>query len=355
MPFKKNRIVVFLGAGFPRPWGAPSSHDLYNLVAGEIKLSPFSFLTELIPKSFEDLIAALYSSSVYQLNYFQQELFQIKIPDGTNLDEAISIYRDCINLVMTAIHEYENTCERKNNNERNENLQALFRYLSNIYRHISVYTTNYDEILPRILDWSDKCLSLNGARFDYRPLSQHELRYSYSNLHGSIHLEMLYFDGQQYEISHNLIYKPLMNLHAVYGGNPGEIDLFTPIILGHSKTQQILSKHFNYMMTCFANDLSDCDTLLAIGSSFSDLHLDALIRQYTLSRNVYYRIVSQDAIAHDSQAEENISAYIIGYGTQYTSDTSDDSLFIRENERVVYYKQGTEDFLKDIAFWEKYL
>ncbi len=352
---KMNRIVVFLGAGFPRPWDAPSSQELYEMVAAEIRKTSYSFLTELFPTSFEDLIAALYYCSACRFNALQQKLFEIKIPNGTNLDEATAVYRNCINIVMKAIHAYEETCKGEQHNDRTEHLLSLFRILYKRYRHISVYTTNYDEILPHILDWPDECLSLNGELFNYCPLSHRKLKYTYSSLHGSIHLEMRHFDGQQYEIRHNSFFEPLMYLHEVYGGNPGEIDMFSPIILGHNKTQQILSKHFNYVTTCFANDLSDCDTLLAIGCSFSDLHLNALIRQYTLLRDVDYRIVSLDAIAHNSKLDHNIFAHIIGYGAKYTPDTQDDPLFIREKGRLVYYKKGTDAFLQDTDFWNDYL
>lgn len=61
---KKNRIVVFLGAGFPMAWGAPSSDDLKKIVIDELKATNLSFLTESFP-TFEDIVAALYSCAVY--------------------------------------------------------------------------------------------------------------------------------------------------------------------------------------------------------------------------------------------------------------------------------------------------
>lgn len=164
---------------------------------------------------------------------------------------------------------------------------------------------------------------------------------------------MKLFDGHQYIVSHNPCASPLLGLHTVYGGNPREIDLFTPIIIGHHKTQQILSKHFNYVTTCFANDLSDCDTFLSIGSSFSDSHLNALIRQYTFHRHVNYRIVT---IEKDVDSiENNVSFDIIGYSPSYTPNDSLNKVFERENGRLVYYKRGTKSFLEDDAFWRDYL
>lgn len=352
---RKNRVVIFLGAGFPLPWGAPKSGKIKDLVVDELMASPFSFIAELFPESFEDLIAALYSYATYPMNPFHQSLFQIKAPDDSRIEDAISVYLKCINIVMSAIHSYENDCLSQGNEKKNQKLRQLFKHLSSKYRHVSVYTTNYDEMLPRILDWGDGSMSLNNDVFDYSPLVQHQLKHSYSNLHGSIHLTMSLFDGHQYEVGHSTLFSPVSHLHELYGGNPFDVDLFSPIILGHNKTQQILSKHFNYITTCFANDLSDCDTVLCIGSSLSDSHLDAIIRQYTIKRPVNYRIITFEKEVHSSVIERNIASNIIGYGTRYNPDRQEDNLFIREDGRLVYYKRGTDCFLADTDFWEEYL
>lgn len=353
---KKNRIVVLLGAGFPLPWGSMKSGELKDLVVDELMASPFSFIARLFPDSFEDLIASLYSYATYPMNHFYQALFQIKATDDVRLEEAVSVYLKCINKLMDAIHTYEVNCFAQVNERKNQALQELFIHLSSRYRHVSVYTTNYDEMLPRILDWRDESMSLNNDVFEYSPLAQHQLKHSYSNLHGSIHLKLSQFDGHQYEVGHSTLFSPLSHMHELYGGNPYDFNLFSPIIVGHNKTQLILSKHFNFFTTCFANDLSDCDTLLCIGSSFSDLHLDAIIRQYTIKRPVNYRIITlEEEKVHTSVIERNISSLIIGYGTRYIPDKREDKLFIRENGRLVYYKRGTDRFLADSDFWHEYL
>jgi hypothetical protein len=353
----KNRIVLLLGAGFPRPWGAPSSEELKAIVLDRIGTSSLAFLVKHFSSfEFEDIIAALYNCAVYPLDSFKQTLFQINIPSGVDLEDASHIYCDCINLVMERIHDYEKKSCSSINIGRNNDLKDFFRMLSSKYKHVAVYTTNYDEMLPSILDWKDDALSLRNDRFFYDPLTQHRLKKSYSHLHGSIHLDMSEFDGQQYDIRHYLSYFPREWMHTIYGGNPGEIDLFSPIIVGHSKTQQILSKHFNYAVTCFANDLSNCNTFLSIGYSFSDMHLNSLIRQYTVSRPVSYRVIDRIDTVYNSSLENNISSYVIGYQYgSYTPDTVHDKLFVRESGRVAYYKLGTDAFLKDQAFWNDYL
>lgn len=352
---KKNRIVIFLGAGFPIPWGAPSSEELYALVATKIKGSTLSFLLKQLPQSFEDVVAALYSYSVFNCSPFQQKLFTVNISEDVTIEEAIQLYQKSINEVMYAIQAYEVKCKAPLNQKRNEQVQNLFAFLETKYKHISVYTTNYDEMLPQILKWPDKRLSLSGDHYDYFPLKQHRLKYSYSNLHGSIHLNMSYYDGHQYEVRHSLECQSLNCMHELYGGNPDEFGLFSPIIVGHSKTQQLMSKHQNFVTTCFANDLSDCDTILAIGSSFSDPHVNAIIRQYTHNRKVHFRIVIKDSIAYNSSVEKNFSKGFIGYNEPYFPDTKDDTVFERENGDLVYYKLGTDSFLEAVNFWEKYL
>lgn len=46
---------------------------------------------------------------------------------------------------------------------------------------------------------------------------------------------------------------------------------------------------------------------------------------------------------------------IISYNEEYHPDIATDKLFVREKGRLVYYKNGTEDFLSDKSFWHNYL
>lgn len=205
---RENRIVVFLGAGFPIIWDAPKSSDLYELIKEKLVSTEYSRLIKLFPDSFEDVIAALYSYAVYPLSEFNQKLFDSKIHDKAIQNDAALLYKDCINKIMRRINDYERESCYSQYVEYNEGLYRLFKYLGSKYAHVSVYTTNYDEALPAILDWPESAMSLNGERFCYSPLAQHYLNHSYSNLHGSIHLEMKRFDGQQYEINHNSFFPP---------------------------------------------------------------------------------------------------------------------------------------------------
>lgn len=354
---KKNRIVIFLGAGFPIPWGAPKSEELGENVKSILASSPFCFLSEKYPSTkFEEIVDGLYSYATFTINQLQQELYLPSTPVKVNLDETSRLYLESINRVMALIHKYEQYFGSPQNQGRNQYLQSLFNVLEERYKHVSVYTTNYDEALPRILGWKEQSLSVNNNCYLYSPIKQHGLKRSYLNLHGSIHLKLGEFDGQQYAINYSPTWKPLMNLCQSQGGNPNEFGLFTPIIVGRHKTQQILSKHFEYAATCFANDLSDCETFLAIGSSFKDTHLNAMIRQYTHQRPVNYRIVTlADDVVFGSRLDNKVMSDIIAYGVPYTIDTPKDKLFIRENGRLIYYKRGTDIFLSDREFWVAYL
>lgn len=123
-----KRIVVFLGAGFPTPWGAPNSTVLGKLVTEEIINSPFAFLAERCSNQFEHILAALYSYAVFPANNTLHKLFQPLIPAEIELNGAMAVYLRCINKVMGVVNEYEQKCTDENNETINRNLRSLFCY-----------------------------------------------------------------------------------------------------------------------------------------------------------------------------------------------------------------------------------
>ena len=70
---------------------------------------------------------------------------------------------------MKKILDYEENSFDPVNKEFNQNLIIYIKELCDQYHHISIYTTNYDEILPNLLGWSDETMSLGGNFFYMTP------------------------------------------------------------------------------------------------------------------------------------------------------------------------------------------
>ena len=121
----------------------------------------------------------------------------------------------------------------------------------------------------------------------------------------------------------------------------------------------ILSEHFNYPFVCFANDLSDADTILTIGYSFSDLHINAMMHQYTIGRNICAIIVDKkndECLSDDAHRgfRTKISD-VFNSNEKYVPDYTKSAFYVYKNDSIVFHKNGVEAFLSDSYFLENYI
>jgi hypothetical protein len=210
---------------------------------------------------------------------------------------------------------------------------------SNELESINYYTTNYDEIIQTAIQTDPL----------YYSIAEHNKRkITFTNLHGSIHLSFKLH--VQHEIYHNDSPNPSYLTEralSCYGGNPGDRLLFSPIITGRNKTQRIMDKHFSHGFVTFANDLSRCNALIIMGYSFSDPHINVMLRQYTYNRNVHIIIVTKESVVCDSTFE-NAFANVFQLKGRYTSDSEADIWGHYDNSKLVVYKNGAKSF---VDFW----
>ena len=201
------------------------------------------------------------SNSSYLASFF-------KCTEEIDTDSLWNIYQKCINAIIHEVEKYENRVLQ--DETARKSIVSLWEVLNKKFENISYYTTNYDEILPYVINSEYSCLettqSYNIEQF--------------SNLHGSIHL-CKKWNGQTYDVIHTDDACILSNALPIDGGNPNELMIFSPIITGRNKTQRLMDKHFNRSIVSFANDLSECAVLIIIGYSFSDPHINILIKEYT--------------------------------------------------------------------------
>lgn len=357
MEAKKNRIVIILGAGFPLMWGAPTSssikkeimkilqsHTMGKEIINRLEVSKsgnFEYLLSVI----EAVISYSTQPSDFQ---FTNKIFKINFDYDVN--DLYILYQKCIDCIIDLVYAYE--LKVKSTDCIANNLKLLFHYLGEKYSHVCCYSLNYDEILQRLLGNRNLYCGIDkDGIFEYNFSRIRTLNYSFYNLHGSIYLHYEYRNGQ-YEITHSSIPTSCrQSAIGTYGGNPGEYLLFFPIITGHNKTQRILNKHFSFPFSSFEEDLSECNTVLTIGYSFNDPHVNSQIRQYTHSRNVDYRFITREDGRVSGSSFEWRLINVIGT-SQYTSDTEHDDFFEWKNRRMQIYKRGVECFLNNQSLWQ---
>ena len=344
----KLNIVILTGAGFPMMWNSPSSSDIKKMISDIIKKQTNitkSILSDLTKKdiSFELVLAAMETLLYNKLRPNYLSLFQKSRKN--NYDENIiwHLYKECINSIIDKVKEYEEKA-LDCSNTKSKLFKDFYSYLSKCSSKINYYTLNYDEIVPQII-----CPNIDRS-INYDIEKHLSLRKTFSNLHGSIYLKIA-TKGLGYEVIHNEFPQDLSNALFSNGGNPNEQLIFSPIITGVNKTQRILGDYFSHNVITFGIDLSLCDVLFIVGYSFSDPHINMLIKQYVVKRNKRIVLIDYNNPYYYTGKPNNIDK-IITPQYQYDQDTKEEDWFYLNGRELNVYKLGFESFIKNPQNWK---
>lgn len=386
---KRKKIVLLLGAGFPIAWGAPSSKDILDRIIEDKKYmydddttwGKFIFNTLKsfyedecgVTVNFETVIAA--SESI--MNYVIASTNENKNPYNTSFAPAIyvlidsikqkldkisdetdkrqlfySIYKHFVDIVIQFIKEYdEKVCTAKYK-QLNESLNKFVEFLLNKKYSVKIYTTNYDTNIPQILSkrkiYMGEHLFFDGsAVYKANYLRNKDSHLSYFHLHGCIYWTFKFIENK-YRVVKSMEIGEVQSLFA-QGGNPSESLIFSPIIVGYSKTQRSLMNPFNIGFANFANDCNDCNKLLTIGYSFSDPHINSIIQT-----NVDFNKVRLAHIGFVERFEGSSEYTKIDYFIRNLyKKNEDESWFNSINNNFVAYKKGFSNFIENRDNWAK--
>lgn len=345
-----TKLVMLCGAGFPLMWGAPTSKVLTNRIKEIIRAklgNKKKQCKKLVRNdSFENILAAIESLMSYRRakknrNYLSS--FFKWTNEKINIDSLWNLYKLCINSIIEEVEKYESAA--LSNEKIKESINSFWQLLSNNFGSVKYYTTNYDEILPYVID----------GGYTQLDVIQSYKNNTFFNLHGSIHLS-IGKNGYGYYIRHNEKACELNSAHLNKGGNPNEPLIFSPIITGRNKTQRLMDEYFNRGVVSFANDLRECTALLIIGYSFSDPHINMLIKEFTEFGKTKVIVIDylKDESAYDSNLFERIIR-IIPLNSKYKKDGPCDEWLSCNNLYVNIYKGGSAKLFSDSKVIDKIL
>lgn len=413
---RRKNVLIFLGAGSTICFGGPTSAEILSDLLTDVRFRTKDnrpvgqFLYDKLHDSFgeqtnfETIIAAIELIVNYQLakeNDTENPNLRSIIPSFLNFDESFLDQLDNFTLTDIADEpdqvflEYSNdgisqtiTWPRNlvrlyyyskilnnflslisikiagysdGNTDYNLKLKNFFNYLISCNYRINFFTTNYDNLLPYILE--DQRI-FNG--FDTRYLEEEGLRYNpkkiifddtvikFFNLHGSIywHHEFL-MDQTEYQFifkdqEYNL---PIFAQTDII--NPGEELVLSNIISGYNKTQRTLSPPFSLMLESFLQECIKTDILIIVGYSFSDSHLNKIISipfnkdapkiiNVTHSTNTYLNTPEGQKFSAILKRHQRLINPLIFRNYISSPDKS----------QIVFFK-GFNDFLDDKENWKK--
>ena len=213
-------------------------------------------------------------------------------------------YVHYINLLIKKIAQYDSI---ENCTQEAANFRMFIEHLMLEYEQVKIYSTNYDTLCPQILSESSvytaTCNDPSNAIeqdfvYDLTSFNNHPLTYFF--LHGCTKLRR----DPGNRIKYCLIEQPLP-IYAIdnSAGNPDGLTYFSPIISGYNKLQQINGKPFIFGTQAFANDLQDSNTVLALGYSFSDPHINSYLSTFSKGNSII-------SVTKDPVRGEPIDLYI---------------------------------------------
>ena len=344
-----------MGAGAAYLYGGPSCEDLTKSLISEVAICAdlHKVLIDYYGAdrcNFETILAAiehlLYSTEHYvsgKLVYTDTiipALFSCKFNySEAELKEA---YRSSINIIIAKIETYS-----KNSSGAIDSL--LLNYLNDNKYSTKIYTLNYDRLIPLIYE-SKEIAYIDGTdghgAFKYSIDEFVNHKNSYFNLHGNIYLKqnpwMLFDVSQEQDVQH------LEMMREQDGGNPHSKTYFSPIISGYSKTQRLLSQPFSFGMACFAQDLQECSRIDIIGYSFSDPHINSILKSFGQFPSKEVNII--DYIEQNNNLEfkiEKIAQDLSWYYKQLPNNWErDGDTYQFGAHRLSVYINGFENYLK---------
>ncbi|MBR5215803.1 MAG: SIR2 family protein [Bacteroidales bacterium] len=351
-----EKRVILMGAGAAYLHNGPSCSTITQTLVDKLPICAdiYSILTEYYGKNrcnFETILASieylLYSTErLYGETLYSDTLIPVFYERKTNYSEQQlkETFIETINIIINLISSYST--------QRSEEIdKLLLEYIDADNFSTKVYSLNYDRIIPLIyeknnINFCDGTNPHGAFRCSIEEFINHTK--TFYNLHGNIYLKQN--PWLLYEVTQGTNVHFLSQLRELEGGNPHNRTYFSPIISGYSKTQRLLSQPFSYGLACFAHDLQDCTRLDIVGYSFSDPHINSMLKSFGEFSNKEVNII--DYIPQNLNVEfkiEEIAQDLSWYYRRLPNNwLKEGNSYIFGTHRLRIYIDGFESYLKSI-------
>lgn len=309
---RKHKITILLGAGFACYMKGTSTEEINKLFAEDKRYNDYyngeefslfnytqKVFSEYYDFSFETFLAILEQIIDYRLGtdlsgqvstqdrpisstlFAPSKILLDSLFFSMTIKELWSAYTHFINIIIDAVSRYDSIdyCLEQANA-----FQNYITALSCKYEKIKLYSTNYDSLCHQILSSSGIYTSTIGSPwitdekdFVYNIADYNNHPLTYFPLHGCTKLKREFCNHIKYCSFEQKLSDIAIDNSA---GNPNGQTLFTPIISGYNKLQHINGKPFVFGTQVFANDLQDSDTILTLGYSYSDTHINSYLATF---------------------------------------------------------------------------
>lgn len=287
------KAVVLMGAGASVEFGMPSTQNVYKYIIDKFKQderSQENFALEIL-NAIECELFCFYKNKE-KINF--ESIFHaltilsghmLPIDDRTSddfryLDKVVTKIRKCFRkysyenfyFIEQKYIEFLNTLfiEKSKEFEKHENYCFLKKYFSLLMSkyQAKVFSLNYDD-LPLQCDSNLYTGMTEKGEFDKQIFENSREKNTFFQLHGSIRYDSNW---------RNKFTKKQDGAH-IFEHN---------IVTGYDKSDRLQKQPFRTFANMFELELSSCEIVFIIGYSFSDLHINAVLKDYTKDKKVFF-------------------------------------------------------------------
>ena len=406
---QKKKITFLLGAGAALPWGGPMTNDLTNLIISDDYFKITNSSKETLGKYLYDRLCGFYEANKDEINFetilgFLESLIEYYTaanatnasplnycswPSITTVDDnndpediqywyipgdsengpipytknqikskfLIEVFKHFTNIIIQEILKYSNTPVVESKKAESEALKDFINNLTVKGFLFRFYSTNYDRLIPMILEDSTDVFEGftadhdNTLRIDIDKIHSDKNSLVHYNIHGSVHWESLYnglFPDYQL-LKNTLPYNPFHENHQV---EIGKRVIITNIIAGQDKTQKMFIPPFKYFEHAFLDDCFSSDFIMITGNSLSDFNIQKVL-------SLALSIGNKKLVIIDHDPNQNISKVLnalrkIDPKDKYSTYDTDKNggWYCNGNKNCFVYLDGFKEFLVSNA-WEK--
>lgn len=354
-----KKTTILLGAGAMIPFGGPSTKAITErLLVHESCRNIYKVVQQGYEEecNFESLLSALElllewnrsNDNTRHLTFREtsiyRNVFQLGFPFRYHTTDMVwDIYKQVVNDIIEVIKDYDYYPQYTGcRHGKDPAILDLFFSKYQEESNLKIYTLNYDRLIPNIIgNHLEVYEGIEGESFGYnlKKFSNHHL--TYFNLHGSIYIDYNPYTGIK------LLDRPveLENAIIMTGGNPNEQKIFLPIIAGYHKSQRLMSQPFNFGLGAFMCDCDECETIIIVGYSFSDPHINSILSSFIKDNTTKMIIV-------DFSSDMQLSGFMKSsikrvFKTNYDFEKVGNGMFHNTNDTITIFLKGFELYIED--------
>ena len=354
-----KKTTILLGAGAMIPFGGPSTRTIterllfhksceyvYKVVQQgyeeecnfESLLSSLELLLEWNLSNDNKRHLTFRDTSIYR------NVFQLGLPFQYHTTDMVwEIYKQVINDIIEVIKDYDYYPQYTGwRHGKDPAILDLFISKFQENSNLKIYTLNYDRLIPNLIgNHLDIYEGIEGESYGYnlKKFSNHHL--TYYNLHGSIYIDYNPYNGIK------LLDRPveLENAIIMAGGNPNEQKIFLPIIAGYHKSQRMMSQPFNFGLAAFMSDCDDFETIIIVGYSFSDPHINSILSNFI--KTSIAEIIIVDYSFDYVPPRHMINTVKRVFKTKTDFERVEDGVYRNTNDAITLFLKGFDYYIEN--------